>query len=571
MQRIIRLDMTTGKFTEQNVCRENLLLGGRALTSRIISQEVAPTCHPLGKHNKLIFASGPLAGTLISSANRLSVGGKSPLTGGIKESNAGGMVAYKFARLGIRAIIIEGKPTTLGEWNLLHIDAKGARLVPAPKEFVGKGVYEKASILEKIYGKKAALALVGPAAEQLLLTAGIACSDAGGTPSRYSGRGGLGTVLASKGLLGLIVDDTNIPKETFADAKAFTNGLKTIADLINNTPQTAEVFRKYGTAAMTATTNTLGALPTRNFSRGTFEQAADIDGNALYDTIVARGGEGNPSHSCMLGCLIRCSNVFADKNGKAVVSPLEYENIGMLGSNCGIGSLDAIAKLNYACNDMGVDTIDVGAAIGVAMEAGCAAFGDADFAEKAISGIARGEVLSKLIGSGAEVTGKVLGQYRVPTAKGQAMAAYDPRSIKGTGVTYATSPMGADHTAGNTPRAQVEQHKKQGQVILSKKAQAAASLFDALGLCIMLGGAVKDPAIYTNLINARFGTFFTLDEAKTIAGTTLEIERNFNIQAGLGAGSDRIAEFFYEQVNPDSNSVFDFTDSELAEAVNKES
>lgn len=563
MHRMLRLDMTTRQITETPLPREELLLGGRALTSRVVFQEVPPTCHPLGPRNKLVFAAGPLAGTLVSSANRLSIGGKSPLTGGIKESNAGGMVAYKLARLGIRALVIEGKPPAPGPWQVLVLDAQGARLEQAPAGFAGAGVYRKAHILAARHGRHAALALVGPAAEQMLLAAGIACTDPEGNPARYSGRGGLGAVLASKGILGLIVDDSSVPREALADAPAFASGLKRIAALVNGTPQTAEVFRKYGTAAMMVTTNTLGALPTRNFSRGTFEGASAIDGNALYETIVARGGQGDPSHACMRGCLIRCSNVFADKDGKAVVSPMEYENLGMLGSNCGIGDLDDIARLNHACNDMGVDTIDTGAALAVAMEAGLAPFGDAAFAEKAITGIARGEVLSKLIGSGAEITGKVLGQYRVPTAKGQSLAAYDPRGIKGTGATYATSPMGADHTAGNTPRAQIRHNDKTGQVELSANAQAGAALYDALGLCVMLMGAIKDPALFMDLVNARFGTAFTLEEARLMAARTLEQERAFNRNAGLGESADRIAEFFYVEENPDSRSIFDLTHADL--------
>lgn len=566
MQKIIRINTSAKTVTERLLFPEELLLGGRGLTSQFLLDEVPPTCNPLGPHNKLIFAGGPLAGTLVSSANRLSVGGKSPLTGGIKESNAGGVLAYRMGRLNVRAFILEGKPQN-GEWHIVFISAAGARLAPAPSEIIGKGVYEKAAFLLSKYGSKIGLALIGPAGEQMLTGAGVACVDPEGVPSRYSGRGGLGAVLASKGVQAIVVDDSDAPKESMDDPAAFTTHLREVARLVNTTPQTAEVFRKYGTAAMLSATNELGALPVRNFSRGTFEKADEVDGAALYNTIVERGGEGSPSHACMRGCLIRCSNVFPDENGKAVVSPLEYENIGLLGSNCGIGDLDAIARLNYACNDMGLDTIDAGAAIAVAMEAGLAPFGDEEFALKAINGLLRGELLSKVIGSGAETTGRVLGQYRVPTAKGQALAAYDPRSIKGTGVTYATSAMGGDHTAGNTPRLQVEHHKKDGQAVNSKNAQFGVALFDSLGLCIMLAGAVKDASLIVALVNARFGASFSLDDAKAVAAKTLADEREFNQRAGLGPAADRVAEFFYEERNPDSGAVFDFTPEDLAVAT----
>ncbi len=561
MQKILRLSMRTQSFSETLLAPEDITLGGRALTSRIVHKEVPPTSHPFGRHNKLIFAGGALAGTLVSSSNRLSIGAKSPLTGGIKESNAGGNLAYKMGRLGIRALVIED--ISPHGWWMVYIDAAGAKVIPAPTEIVGVGLYARGKILRELFGKHAGLALIGPAGEQRLMAAGIAMTDPEGIPARFSGRGGLGAVMASKGLLAVIVDDSAAPKETMADSDTFRAALKEIGNLVITTPQTAEIFKKYGTNAMLTTTNTLGALPVRNFSRGTFEQAAKLDADALYATIISRGGEGTPSHACMRGCLIQCSNIFPDATGKAIVSPLEYENIGMLGPNCGIGDLDTIANLNYACNDMGVDTIDTGAALAVAMEAGVAAFGDGDFALRTIQGIQEGAFLSKIIGSGAETTGKVLGQYRVPTAKGQAMAAYDPRSIKGTGVTYATSPMGGDHTAGNTPRMQVKHHEKEGQVANSNAAQHAAIFFDSLGLCIMLGAAVKDASLITNLINARFGTHITLEATKAFASATLELERDFNRRAGLGAEADRVAEFFYEESNPDSGAIFDFTPEEL--------
>lgn len=565
MQKILRINTRTGEIRERTLALDELLLGGRALTARFLCAKVPPTCNALGPRNALIFANGPLAGTLVSSANRLSVGGKSPLTGGIKESNAGGIVAYKMGRLGIRAFTLEDRPETAGEWKILRLDAAGAHLLPAPQGLAGKGVYEKARLMLETFGNKAGIALIGPAGEQMLTGAGITCIDPEGVPARYSGRGGLGAVLASKGIQAIVVDDAGAEKEIMHDPEAFAKGLREVARLINSTPATCEVFRKFGTAAMLSLTNELGALPVRNFSRGTFEQAEAIDGDALYNTIVERGGEGSPSHACMRGCLIKCSNVFPDKNGKAVVSPLEYENLGLLGSNCGIGDLDAIAKLNYACNDMGLDTIDTGAAIGVAMEAGLAPFGDAGFALAAINGLLHGEILSKVIGSGAAVTGRVLGQYRVPVAKGQALAAYDPRSIKGTGVTYATSPMGGDHTAGNTPRLQVEHHKKGGQVTNSKNAQAGSMVLDALGMCIMIGGAVKDISLLVDLLNARFGTAFTADAMRAIAAETLEMEHDFNRKAGLGPATDRVAEFFYEEKNPDSGAVYDFTEDDFRE------
>ena len=563
MPNILRISLASKSSTLQALTGPDILLGGRALTARFLRDEVPATCNPLGRHNKLIFAGGALAGTLVSSVSRLSIGAKSPLTGGSKESNAGGVVAYKLGRMGIRAVIFEDRLPKEDGWIIVKIDTKGVSFEPAA-DMMGMGVYEKARLLAKRYGNNVGLALIGPAGEQCLVCAGIACTDPEGAPTRYSGRGGLGAVLASKGILGVVIDDSQAPREDLADSAAFMEHLKRVADLVNTTPLTCDVFRKYGTAAMMDITNNIGALPVRNFSRGSFELVHNIDGTALHAAIAARGGEGNVSHACMRGCLIQCSNIYPDAHGRALVTPLEYETLGMLGANCGIGDLDAIARLNYQCNDMGVDTIDIGAAIAVAMEAGLAPFGDTEFAQKVITGIAEGAVLSRLIGSGAEITGKVLGVYRVPTVKGQALAAYDPRAIKGTGVTYVTSPQGADHTAGNTPRLQIKQHEKEGQVAHSRNAQQGVALLDALGICMMLGGAVKDMNLIISLINARFGTSFTLDEASMLALSTLAAEREFNVQAGITQAHNRAPEFFYEEMNPDSKSIFDFTEEELA-------
>jgi len=560
--RILRISLASKTSVLHDLQGSNILLGGRALTARIVRDEVPGPCDPLGRHNKIIFSGGPLAGTLVSSASRLSIGAKSPLTGTSKESNAGGVVAYKLGRLGLRAVIFEDRLPDEDGWTIVKIDAKGVSF-ESGADLAGLGAYEKARRLSGRYGKEAGFALIGPAGEQRLVCAGVACTDMEGSPGRYSGRGGLGAVLASKGILAVVVDDGEAPKEEFADRAAFTGLQKQLAELINTNPGTCEVMRLYGTASMMDLTSSLGALPVRNFSRGVFESVDKINARTLHQTIEARGGEGRVSHACMRGCLVQCSNVYPDADGRTLVSPIEYENLALLGSNCGIGDLDAIARLNYLCNDMGVDTIDIGAAIAVAMEAGLAPFGDVKFAKDAIAGIAQGAVLSRLIGSGAAITGKVLGAHRVPVVKGQSMAAYDPRAIKGIGVTYATSPQGADHTAGNTARMPAKHHEKEGQADNSRAMQHFIALVDSLGICVMVSGAIKDMNMILSLINARFGTSFTLDEAKTLAAATLAAEREFNAKAGITAAHDRLPEFFYEEMNPDSRSVFDLTDEEL--------
>ncbi|MHB8916735.1 MAG: aldehyde ferredoxin oxidoreductase C-terminal domain-containing protein [Desulfocucumaceae bacterium] len=561
LDKIIRVNMSTLEVAGEKLPPEYQKLSGRALTSRVVYDGVPPGADPLGPRNKLVFACGLLAGTSVSSAGRLSAGAKSPLTGGIKESNAGGVAAFRMARLGVRAIVVDGQPRDGGRYALV-LDKDGPRLEDATGLSM-LGVYDKADSIYARYGARVGVILIGPAGERLQLASGITNNDPDGSPGRYCGRGGLGAVMGSKGLLAVVLDDGGVSPEKPARPDDYNSKVREIAGWIKDTPQTAEIFPKYGTAAMLNNTNALGALPTRNFSTGTFEGAEKVNGSAVYDTITARGGEGTPTHACMPGCLIRCSNIYPGKDGKAVVSPLEYETIGMLGPNCGIDDLDSIARINYLCNDFGVDTIEVGCALAVAMEAGVLPFGDARAALSAVEEIGGNTLMGRIMASGVATAGRVLGVRRIPAVKGQGMAAYDPRGIKGIGVTYATSPMGADHTAGNTARANVRHNQKEGQVEVSRGGQLGAALFDYLGVCLMLGTALKDRGILAGLVSDRFGRETTLDELMAVAGETLSLEREFNRRAGITGVHDRLPEFFYDEVNPASGTVFDITDEDL--------
>ena len=567
MPEIMRINMRSGLIRREPLRNEDLILGGRRLTSRIIAEEVPPTCHALGRRNKLVMACGPLGGTLVSSVNRLSCGAKSPLTGGIKESNAGGVTAYMMGRLGIRALVFEDRPEKSGLWRILRLSPQGAELLPAD-DLAGLGVFEKSERLFARFGKKAGLTLIGPVAERLLSSGGITNTDPDGMPSRYNGRGGLGAVMASKGLLGVVFSTQSAPREKYADAARFAALNREVARLVNTTPQTAEIFRKYGTSAMMTSTNTLGALPTRNFSLGNFQGFSKINAETIYETIIARGGVGTPSHACMTGCLICCSNVYPSADGKDVLcSPIEYETLGLMGSNLDIDELDAIARINHTCNDLGIDTIELGAALGVAMEAGVLPFGDVAAVEKALLEIAEGTPFGRVLASGANITGAVFGCLRVPAVKNQALPAYDPRAIKGLGVTYATSPQGADHTAGNTARAAIKHHLKDGQTDCSKGAQTGAMLMDSLGLCLMLGGAVKDLNLILDLVAARYGIRPDLDTLREEARKDLLMERDFNLRAGISPMQDQLPEFFYEEVNPSMQSAFDLSCEEMREAL----
>ncbi len=561
MDKIIRLNLTDGTIIEEQVAEKYKKLGGRALTSQILNDEVDPACEPLGRHNKLIFAPGLLGGSYMSSSSRLSVGGKSPLTGGIKEANAGGTAALALSKLGIKALIIEGE-SKLKYNQYLYISSEVMELRRAETE--GLGVYKSTKLLLEQYGEKVSLLLIGPAGERGYVSSGITNTDPQGRPSRFCGRGGLGAVMGVKGLKAIVVDSSGSQGIQYHDRKAFQELNKELVKMLKDNPATGETYPKYGTAAMASRTNALNALPTRNFSQGSFEYADRIDGDYLYKMIQKRGGDSSSTHACMPGCVIKCSNVFADIDGKEIVGPIEYETIGLMGSNLGIGNLDDIARLNYICNDLGIDTIEAGAAIGVVMDQGLIPFGDAAAAADLLSEIESDTVLGKVLGQGAQVTGRVFGSRRVPVVKSQAMAAYDPRGVKGLGVTYATSPMGADHTAGNTIRAQVDHTDPMPQVDLSRKVQSIAMIADSMGLCIFIMAALGTHLDkLAQLLGYYSGINKNGQDLLDAAVLALKVEREFNLRAGLGPAHDRIPEFMQEEPLPITEQVFDVSVDQL--------
>jgi aldehyde:ferredoxin oxidoreductase len=445
--RVWRVNAANKTFTTEATPPSWEKLGGRGLVAKILVDEVPAACEPLGSQNKLIFTPGLLVGHMLSSCDRISVGGKSPLTGGVKEANAGGTTGLRMAFLGIKALIIEDK-TANDDWCVLFISSSGARFDQAD-ELVGRGIYECAERLLAKYGDKVAAAIIGPSGEHQILSAGIENLDKENVPSRIAARGGLGAVMGSKKIKAIVFDASGGKKPPIIDPERYKAAQKAFTKALMDAPQTA-VYRDYGTAGMAHMSNGFGGIPTRNFSSGQFEGVESISGEHLRDVILERGGDGNPTHACMPGCTIRCSNNYPDSLGKSIVSPLEYETIGLMGSNLGISDFDTIAKMNWMVNDLGLDSIEVGAALGVAAKSGLMKFGDGERAMELLKEIRENTPLGRLLGSGATITGQVLGVEQIPAVKGQAMSAYEPRAIKGTGVTYATSPQGADHTSGLT-------------------------------------------------------------------------------------------------------------------------
>jgi aldehyde:ferredoxin oxidoreductase len=562
---ILRINTATGKIKKEAFDSTEYLLGGRTLSSRLVSREVPPTCEPLGRHNKLFFCNGVLSGTTVSSSDRLSIGGKSPLTGGIKESNAGGIVGVRMSQQGLRCIALEDAPQEDAGWKIVVIGKEKTELIDG--EFLaGKGVYEKSDLLNDRFGVKAGCITIGPTGEQLLYATGIACSDPHGVCSRYAGRGGLGAVMASKKIIAMVILNDGESKPEFKDQDAFKAGTKKIVQLLKENP-VSTLFTKYGTAAMVDICQALKVLPTKNFRHGVLEGAEKINAQAMYDIIKERGGEGQNQHACMHPCAIQCSNVYPDRDGKLLCSPIEYETMALMGSNLCVTDLDAIATMNRIANDAGVDTLDVGAAIGVAMEAGLAEFGDTTAAVNLMEEVRELTPLGRILASGCKIAAQVLGVRHAPHVLGQAIPAYEPRGTKGMAMTYLSSPMGADHTFGFTLRDEDVPTSKEGKVALSKKFQVIGSRMDAMGMCNFVRYSVRDDMTpLLDLIKFRYGVHISDVEFDDIVKETLKIEHQFNSDAGIGAWEYRFTETFYETAQPETGEVMDITDEESMQA-----
>ena len=536
-------------------------LGGRGLLARILLDEVDATCEPLGPGNKLIFAPGLLVGHMLSSTDRISVGGKSPLTGGIKEANAGGRTGLHMAHMGIQSLIIEDQPEEEGFW-VLHLSlADGAKWERAD-ELAGLGVYETAPKLLDKYGEKVAIAMIGPGGEMKMKSAGIQNIDKDKIPARIAARGGLGAVMGSKGLKAIVFDHAGGQKPTIVSPEAFKVAQKDYTKAVMEHPQSI-TYRDYGTAAMAPLCQNFAALPSRNFSRGTFEKMESISGDALRAFTLERGKPSDPSHACMAGCTIKCSNVFGGEDGKIIVSPLEYETISLMGTNLEIDSLDSIGRLNWQVNDLGLDSIEIGGALGVAAEAGLMEWGSEDDAMKLLDEIRNGTELGHVLGNGAVSVGKTYNIERVPAVKGQAMSGYEPRSIKGTGLTYATTPQGADHTAGLTIRAQIDHLDPTAQRDASLNAQLNMAGYDTLGACIFAGfGYASTPdGVVKRLLMARYGWDDLPDNIlQSLGKETIKMEREFNKRAGFTKEDDRLPKWMTEEAIPETGAVFDVTE-----------
>jgi len=552
---IVRINVNSNAIKYEEITKNSkyYLLGARGLTSQIVHDEVPPRCDPLGSENKLILANGILTGSPFPNSARTSIGAKSPLTNGIKEANVGGRPSFMLAKHGIRALVFEDISSEL---KILLINENKIELLPG-NEYKGLGNYELHRELRSKYGEKIGIYSIGPAGEHRLPSATVAANDLEGYPSRHAARGGLGAVMGSKGIKAIIITPSKESKVEVHDLKKFREASTPFAKQLAETKKVFSTFEHQG-------------IPTKNFRFGSFDKISNISGEKLHELVIARGGKKNLA--CSPNCVIKCSNLIVDENGKHITSSLEYETMCLNGSNLLIHDLDSLAKIDHFCDDVGIDTIEFGGTVGVAMDCGKISWGDA----KTVLNILDKEIrenteIGKLYGNGVRNIGKKLNAQRIPEIKGQGISAYDPRVFKGMGVTYATSPMGADHTSGAAIVGRVssqnkdygELTKNEGKLDLSFELQVYTTILDSMGCCYFIGPSYENMEIITAAINAMYDLDLTRAEVINIGKHILKTELAFNEKAGITKVNNDVPEFFKLEPSEPSGLKFTFTKEDL--------
>lgn len=564
MKKLIRINCRTGNITTEPEGEALKNLGGRALTSHMLLNEVNPTCDPLGPENKLVIAGMLLGGTSISTSNRLSIGTKSPLTGGVKESNVGGTAGGYLASHGIKAMVLEGTPET-DECRILHIKSDGDMEFLATEELRGKGNYEVVSKTREQFGTKISVISNGLAGERKYINSAIMVTEMGTeTPCRAAARGGVGAVLGSKGIKAIVIEKALKPyKMNMVDGEKFQQASKQV---IQSVMDKRGMLSEVGTAGIIGATIPLSIAPYRNFNGGkmTEEEKEKFNVQTIVSRIRSYGG--GTGHACQPGCVVKCSNVYNNEQGEYVTAGFEYETIELFGPNCGIFNLDVIASIDRFCDDYGFDTIELGASLGVYMDAGEMAWADGEGSLNMFHSFYGNNPVAHDFGAGTQKLGEKLGVKRIPTVKNQAIAAYDPRNLKGTGASYAISTMGADHTCGaSLSRKDLIPTEKEGQLAFAVNSQGIMAACDS-NVCLFAWGATAAAGeAYAKAVESALGGAWTFNDIIKMGERCVEEERTFNERAGFTPEDDRLPAFFYDEPSSATGAVFDIHQDEVEE------
>ncbi len=547
---ILRINLSNGKISDENLDPQvkKEFLGGRGLGTKIIYDEVDPKVDPLSENNKLVFAVGPLTGTAAPTSGRFEVVSKSPLTGAICDSNCGGQMAPQIKWQGYDAIIIEGKSKSpVYVWVK---DKKGE--IRDASNLWGNDVEETTKKLVEETDKRAQVACIGPAGERLVKFACIMNDE-----HRAAGRGGLGAVMGSKNLKALVVQGTG--PTAVANKEKFMEVVKHCLMTIDKNPLTKDALKIFGTNALVSIINEVGIFPTHNYQFGHFDEADGICGPKYIERIFVK------PYACF-GCPIGCGRM-TRVDGEVGGGP-EFETVWAFGATCGVSRLEDIAKANYACNRLGMDTISMGSTIACAMELSKKGY----IKEKINFGdSAKMLELTKLTGLKegfgnelAEGSKRLAEKYGHPEiamqVKGMEMPAYDPRGAQGHGLGYATSSRGACHLRAymigpevlGVP-ALIDRFKAEGKVKIVKLFQDVSAAVDSLSLCRFTSFALTVDE-YAALLSAATGVDYSSKEFIKVGERVWNLERLFNMKAGYGKKDDTVPRRILDEPLKEGNS-----------------
>lgn len=557
--KILRVDLTAGTTTTEALPTDlaRQYLGGRGLGTKLFCDEVDPTVDALSPDNKLLMATGPLTGTSAPTGGRYMVVTKSPLTGAITSSNSGGFFGAKLKDAGYDIVIFEGKAASP---VYLQIKDGDVQLVDAGSLW-GKDVYETTGLLlDAIADDKAKVACIGPAGENLSLIASVMNDKA-----RAAGRSGVGAVMGSKNLKAVVVSAKR-NKPTLADEEAFKAAIKVSREKIKEDAVTSQGLPTYGTKVLDNIINSSGLYPTNNFQFGTFKDVAEVSGEALVEK-----GYLKKRKACF-GCPIGCGRDVELPNGRKGEGP-EYESGWSLGAACGVKDLIAISEANFLCNELGLDTISAGVTLAAAMELyekGHLPKEDLEHGPELTFG--NSEAIVYYIRAMADQTGILgpklaQGAYRLAegyghpelamTVKKQELPAYDPRGVQGQGLAYATQNRGGCHVRAYLIAPEILAHPEaiDPQELDSKPGwvkifQDLTAVIDSSGLCLFTSFALGAD-VYNDLINAATGSTNSVDELLAIGERIWNLEKLFNIKAGLTVADDTLPKRLLEEPLPE--------------------
>ncbi|MFP6580332.1 MAG: aldehyde ferredoxin oxidoreductase N-terminal domain-containing protein [Myxococcota bacterium] len=553
--KVIRVNMSDQSVAIEDFPEEWKYQGGRSLSAKILLRDCDPSCDPLGPDNVLVMAPGVMSGTTAPTSGRISIGGKSPLTGSIKEANAGGNPGQHLMKLGFRAIIVQGQPSDPEKRYGLEVSADGVAVVAADEY---KGMWNYACCEKLLTGrdKNASVICIGPAGEMKLSGASVACTDQDKArrPARHAARGGLGAVMGSKGLKWVVVDPGKARPRQAADSKGFNAQNKGYSKAYLDAPQMFE----FGTSSVVPVANILNTFVYKNRTEGQSPDVENLDGKRIVESFETYGGG---MHNCMTGCIVSCSNIVHDAEGNYKTSALEFETLTLLGSNCAVQSWEDVADLDRLCDELGLDTIETGAALAVLMDSGAMEWGDAEAMKQMLKTLPEGGEEALAVGNGAVAVGKLRNHARVPAVRGQSIPAWDPRPLKATGVTYATSAMGADHTAGLivNPGLPPEEYAR-----ASQESQLVNAVCDSSGFCQFLQPSLDDIRQYYGLL---YGSEVSRDEIADLGWECLEDEWKFNEAAGFTTADDVLPSCMVDEgIGPDNALKFDVDAATIAAA-----